>query len=92
MNNVNNLFMEAVRKNHPDMIYSLLEKRVKITKINNGPALRWALHYGHIEVVKYLIEQEVGFRLDERVLQWAIHRGYREVAKLLKKTINHSKL
>ena len=52
--------------------------------MNNDRVLRWASEYGHVEVVRYLIDAGVDVRARGDYALWAAN-GHVDVMKLLKK-------
>jgi ankyrin repeat protein len=59
----------------------LKEKNVNI-RVDYENALRWAATYGHLEVVKYLVQNGANVN-NNSALRWAAYNGHLEIVKFL---------
>jgi len=58
---------------------------MKLTQQELNEGLKWASRYGHVEVVKVLLDSGANVHADDdRALQWASENGHVEVVKVLK--------
>jgi ankyrin repeat protein len=63
-----------------------VKEYIKKANIHAGDdaALRWAVYEGHLETIKYLIEQGANVHADDDyALRWAVNTGHLEVVKCL---------
>ena len=52
--------------------------------VNNEDSLKLASYHGHLEVVKYLVENGANMHInDDEPLRWAIANGHSDVVKYL---------
>ncbi len=84
-------FMEAASANDIPMGKLLLKygARINFGDINNDPALNYAVYYGHIDFVKFLLENKADFTMKGQggytALKTAKAHDYKEIIELLER-------
>ena len=60
---------------------------------NDNIAVRWASRYGHLEVVKFLVEQGADTSAnDNEALKWASGKGHLEIVNFLNRRLNNEEI
>ncbi len=88
LNKLDNQLIEACIQGDLSQVKSLIIEGANI-HADDDYALRWAAECGHLEVVKYLVEDHEAnvHALNEWALRWAARNGHLEVVKYLKSYI-----
>ena len=84
MNTLQELLIQSYRKGDLSQLKSLIIKGVDI-HARDDYAFRWAARNGHLEVVKYLVEDcdaDV-HAYDDHAVRWSAERGHLEIVKYL---------